>query len=96
MTTNHEHVCHSCATMNTSCSFIRGLFPAYATIVALGHELACVYPHVAAHLDYCCACRAAVDELVEILVTIYTGQLASSSTSARVDLSFLRAQECTW
>lgn len=69
---------------------IRERLPDYATAIALGDSARAAYPEIAAHLAGCAACRAALDELLELTVPAYTGAVETAPAYPRADLSFLR------
>jgi hypothetical protein len=68
----------------------RALLPGYAAATALGQAPELAYSAVAAHLQDCSACRAELEELLELVVSTYRGQLLPAARYPRLDLSFLR------
>jgi hypothetical protein len=70
---------------------MRALLPSYATAMALGQAPEGYYSTVAAHLQTCAACRADLEELLELVVPTYRGQLIPAANNSQVDLSFLRS-----
>ena len=69
---------------------IRDMLPDYATAAALGNPPETTYPDVAVHLRHCDACRSMLDELLELTVAAYAGEVAAAPTYPQIDLSFLR------
>jgi hypothetical protein len=69
----------------------RALLPGYAAVLALGQAPGFGYSAVAAHVQDCSACRADLEELLELVVPAYRGQLRPAASYPRLDLSFLRS-----
>lgn len=87
--TNHEINSERSKATEHLCQAIRELLPAYATSAALGTAPQSTYPQVAVHLEHCRACRADLDELMDLTIAAYTGQVEVAPSYPRVDLSFL-------
>jgi hypothetical protein len=63
--------------------------PEYATAAALGRAPESLYPDIAAHLAQCAACRAEIDELLDLTLYVYDGKLAPSPSYPQANLTFL-------
>jgi predicted anti-sigma-YlaC factor YlaD len=72
---------------------VHSALPSYASAMALGQAPEIRYPDVAAHLHTCPACRAELDELAELVMPAYRGQVAPAASYPEFDLSFLRPSE---
>ena len=72
---------------------VRTLFPEYATAVALSGATPDADPALQTHLAACPACRAELDELIELTTAAYAGQIARAPAYPRADLSFLPQPE---
>src|SRR5687768_16666617 len=71
---------------------VRAALPDYAAAIALGQGPQTRYPHMAAHLKRCSACRAELEALLDLAVPAYTGQIVPVASHPQFDLSFLRSQ----
>ncbi|MDQ4077424.1 MAG: hypothetical protein M3220_14405 [Chloroflexota bacterium] len=69
---------------------MRELLPDYATVEACGNDPAAQYPEMAAHLETCEACRDELEELLELLIPAYTGQVDPAPSYPTPNLSFLK------
>jgi len=69
---------------------VHAVLPSYAVAMALGQAPETQFPDVAAHLRTCPACSAALDELLELVIPAYRGQVDPVTTYPELDLSFLR------
>jgi len=72
---------------------VHAALPSYAAAMALGQAPEIQYPDVAAHLHTCPACSAELDELLELVMPAYHGQVAPAAGYPEFDLSFLRSNE---
>ena len=72
---------------------VHAALPSYAAAMALGQAPEIQYPDVAAHLHTCPACSAELDELLELVMPAYRGQVAPVAGYPEFDLSFLRPSE---
>jgi hypothetical protein len=79
--------------INRSHSEVHAALPSYAAAMALGQAPEIQYPDVAAHLHTCLACSDELDELLELVIPAYSGQIAPAADYPEFDLSFLRASE---
>jgi hypothetical protein len=68
---------------------VRTLFPEYATETALRGAPPDAGSALRAHLAECAACRAELDELIDLTTAAYAGQIARAPYYPRADLSFL-------
>jgi hypothetical protein len=64
--------------------------PSYAAAMALGQAPETRDPDLAAHLYSCPACSAELDELLELVMPAYHGQVTPAAGYPEFDLSFLR------
>ena len=69
---------------------VHAALPSYAAAMALGQAAEILYPDVAAHLHTCPTCSVERDELLELVIPMYRGQVPAASGSPEFDLSFLR------
>ena len=72
---------------------VHAALPSYAAAMALGQAPEIQYPDVAAHLHTCPTCSAELDELLELVMPAYRGQVAPVAGYPEFDLSFLHASE---
>jgi len=72
---------------------VHAALPSYAAAMALGQAPEIQYPDVATHLHTCPACSAELDELLELVMPAYRGQVAPAAGYPEFDLSFLRPSE---
>jgi hypothetical protein len=84
-----QHSSHT----NRSHAEVHAALPSYAAAMALGQAPEIQYPDVAAHLHTCPVCSAELDELVELVMPAYHGQVAPAAGYPEFDLSFLRSNE---
>ena len=70
---------------------VHAALPSYAAAMALGQAPEILYPDVSAHLSTCPTCSAELDELVELVMLAYGGQVAPATGLPKFDLAFLRA-----
>lgn len=75
--------------INRSHAEVHAALPGYAAAMALGQAPEIQYPDVAAHLRTCPACSGELDELIELIMPAYRGQVASAAGYPEFDLSFL-------
>lgn len=68
---------------------MRELLPEYAAQLALGKHPEELYRQVAEHLQQCEACRAELNELLDLTIAAYTGQVEPAASYPQADLSFL-------
>jgi hypothetical protein len=71
---------------------IRAALPEYAAAIALGQAAPTRYPHVAACLKNCSACRAELETLLDLAMPVYTGQVVPVASHRQFNLSFLPSQ----
>ena len=69
---------------------VHAALPSYAAAMALGQAPEALYPDVSAHLQTCPTCSAELDELLELVMPVYHGQVAAAAGAPEFDLSFLR------
>ena len=69
---------------------VHAALPSYAAAMALGQAPETLYPDVSAHLQTCPTCSAELDELLELVIPVYRGQVAAAAGAPEFDLSFLR------
>lgn len=84
---NSQHPSHT----DRSHEEAHALLPGYAVAMALGQVPESGYSALAAHLEDCSACRADLEELLELVVPVYRGQLLPTARLPQLDLSFLRS-----
>jgi hypothetical protein len=72
---------------------VHAALPSYAAAKALGQAPEIQYPDVAAHLRSCPACSGELDELLELIMPAYHGQVATADGAPEFDLSFLPRQQ---
>ena len=70
---------------------VHAALPSYVTAMALGQAPGAQYLDVAAHLHSCPACNHELDQLLELVIPVYRGQVAPAAGYPEFDLSFLRA-----
>ncbi len=71
---------------------LRDLLADVATATALGAAPEIAYPHVAAHLESCADCRAALQGLLELTADAYEGRGAPAPSYPHPNLSFLHRE----
>jgi hypothetical protein len=76
--------------INRSHAEVHAALPSYVAAMALGQAPDIQYPHIAAHLHTCPACRDELDQLLELVMPTYRGQVAPVAGHPEFDLSFLR------
>lgn len=74
------------------CATIQALLPAYVTADALGQQPGKSYHDVAAHVNECEDCCAALDDLRALTMDTYSGSVEPASSYPQPDLSFLPAR----
>ena len=72
---------------------VHAALPSYAAAMALGQAPEIQNPDVATHLHTCPACRAELDQLLELVLPAYHGQVTPAAGYPEFDLSFLRPSE---
>jgi hypothetical protein len=92
MPTQHHNADQSNATSQAHTEIYERL-PEYATAAALGSAPEALYPNIAAHLAQCAACRAELDELLELTLCAYDGMLTRSPSYPHANLAFLPTPE---
>lgn len=71
---------------------LRDLLADVATAAALGAAPQTAYPGVAAHLEGCADCRAALQGLLELTVDAYEERVTPAPSYSHPDLSFLHRE----
>ena len=87
--THHDLYAESSVSTEQAIHRMREHLPEYATMAALGKDPAVAYPEVAAHVAICPACRAELDELLELTVSTYKGEIEAAPQYPQPNLSFL-------
>lgn len=72
---------------------VHAALPSYAAAMALGQAPEIQYPDLAAHVHTCSACSDELDELLELVMPAYRGQVASAVSYPEFDLSFLHTKQ---